>query len=140
MKSGRYYNCINCQTQVVICSKCDHGNIYCGPICANEARTKNHRAANKKYQATTKGRRKHALRQKRYRERQKQKVTDEGSLLLPAYDVLPREPNEPKPRQKENYPRCYFCGATVIYLRHGFLRYDIDAQHPQKSASWPLGP
>ena len=139
MKSGRYYNCARCKTQVIICRKCDRGNIYCGPICAKRSRTKNHQLANQKYQATAYGRRSHAYRQSRYRERQKQKVTDQGSIVLPTRDVLPSAPNEPKMQQKEGDFCCNFCGATIIHLRYGFLRYEND-EYLQKSSSWSLGP
>lgn len=140
MKSGRYYNCACCQIQVVICRKCDRGNIYCGSICSKKSCTKNHRAANRKYQATSKGRRSNALRQHRYRECQKQKVTDGGSPALPPHDVVQHKPNESKPQQKDGQLHCHFCGAFVKYLRHSFLRYDCDEKFSQKSSSWLLAP
>jgi hypothetical protein len=41
--------------------------------------------AKKRYQNTFKGKMKHALRQKRYRARLKEKVTDQGSVLSQQY-------------------------------------------------------
>jgi hypothetical protein len=140
MKSGRYYNCARCQNQVIICRKCDRGNIYCKSKCSKTSRAENHRIANRKYQATPKGRRNNALRQRRYREGQKQKVTDRGSPVLPPHDVLQQAPNGPKTRQKKGHRRCHFCGAFVKYFRHGFLRYDFDKKLPKTSPFWLLGP
>jgi hypothetical protein len=67
-------------------------------------------------------------------------VTDVGSAVLSPHDVLPRSPKEAKKRQTEVNPRCHFCAATVIYLRHDFVRYGTDKNLSQKSAFWPLGP
>jgi hypothetical protein len=67
-------------------------------------------------------------------------VTDQGSPALPPHDVLPHKPNEPNTQPKKGNPHCHFCGAPVTYLRHGFLRYDVDENFLQKSACWPLEP
>src|SRR5205085_1819849 len=75
----RLYLCLLCCAQVVICSHCDRGQIYCGSICAKAARTKSCREAAKRYQLSPKGKRSNALRQRRYRERKIKKVTDHGS-------------------------------------------------------------
>lgn len=140
MSSGRYYNCSRCSAQVVICRKCDRGNIYCGSICSNKSRTERHQAANRKYSATLKGRRNHALRQRRYRARQKQKVTDQGSPILALHDVLQPKPNASSMRPQASNPCCHLCGLPVSYLRYDFLRHHADSNLNQKRASWPLGP
>src|SRR5262249_30378505 len=36
--TARFYLCAGCRAQVLICSCCDHGNIYCGDECASAAR------------------------------------------------------------------------------------------------------
>ncbi|MDA9983435.1 hypothetical protein N9H39_12115 [Gammaproteobacteria bacterium] len=36
--SARVYNCAGCRYQVVICRRCDRGNIYCGARCSRSAR------------------------------------------------------------------------------------------------------
>ena len=72
---ARLLNCIRCHKQVRICSTCDRGNIYCGSECSVPARRELERAAGARYQKSYKGRLKHAARQQRYREREKQKVT-----------------------------------------------------------------
>ena len=138
-KTARLFNCAHCQSQVVICSYCDRGNIYCGPRCSQHARALNHRIANQKYQKTIRGRQKHAERQRRYRQRQTKKVTDQGSPYLPPNDLLPVEPNEGKSGQSEPI-LCHFCGEVVSsFLRNGYLRHHIQ-ESLLRSPSWPLAP
>jgi hypothetical protein len=68
--SARLLACERCRALVLICSCCDHGQIYCGN-CAEEARRQSVRAAGKRYQATKKGRLAHAARQSAYRAKRK---------------------------------------------------------------------
>lgn len=139
MKSARLYHCSRCHIQVFICSRCDRGNIYCGPCCSQESRVQNHRIANRKYQKSLKGKQKHAERQRRYRERKKNNVTDQSSSHLPSNDLLLGEPNEKKSRM-ESIIHCHFCGEEVSpFLRHGYLRHSSNDQS-QSFSSWPLGP
>ncbi len=138
-KSAREFNCARCHKQVIICSPCDRGNIYCGRICSRRSRALNHRIANQIYQKTQKGQQKHALRQRRYRQRlrdKQNKVTDQGSNDLSQYDLLPREE---KSQEIEQF-YCHFCRKAVsIFLRNGFLRHHQEDKK-QVSSSWPLGP
>jgi hypothetical protein len=138
-ETARLYYCSCCHQQVVICSCCDRGNIYCGSLCSQQTRTLNHRIANQKYQNSLKGRLKHAQRQRHYRKRKMataQKVTDQGSPVLPAYDLLPDRLDEGK-SQPSNTTHCHFCGNIVpLFLRNGFLRHHKDNHF----SSWPLGP
>jgi hypothetical protein len=95
--------------------------------------------ANQRYQKTLRGKQKHAKRQQRYRQRQKEKVTDHTSPDLPSHDVLPRKPNEHKVQQEKKM-YCDFCGEVVSpFLRNGYLRYHIHEKSP-RSSPWPLGP
>lgn len=140
MRSARIFNCARCHIQVAICSHCDRGNIYCGSACAKQAAVQNHRRANAIYQQSLKGRLKHAKRQQRYRQRQKEKskkVTDVGSTDLSTNDLLLKKPKEDK---QINSICCHFCGAEVSpLLRNGFLRHFRGSQQ-RYSSSWPLGP
>lgn len=142
MKSVRLFNCASCSSQTTICSKCDRGNIYCGSMCSREARTRNHRKANKRYQKTQKGRMNNAERQRRYRLRQSEKnkkVTDHRSPVLPPNDLLPDVPNEEKLHSTEPMC-CHFCEEEVSpLLRNGYLR-DHKNHQLHHSSSWPLGP
>jgi type I site-specific restriction endonuclease len=138
MKSARLYNCARCQCQVVICSPCDRGNIYCSAICSKSARTEKHRDSDQVYQKSPRGKQHHAERQRRYRKRKKIKVTDQGSADLPPNDLLPRKPREQITRQAELI-HCHFCGKAVLpFLRHGYLRHNRNDQ--TRFSSWPLGP
>jgi hypothetical protein len=85
--SSRLYGCLNCNSPLVICRHCDRGNRYCKP-CAPAMYLKARRRANKRYQSTYRGRINHAARQKSYRERQKQKVTHQGSKGRSVRDLL----------------------------------------------------
>ena len=69
---ARTFICEWCHAQVFICTHLDYRNKYCGSSCSKMARQKYLRMAGKKYQNSRKGKFKHAARQKRYRERQKQ--------------------------------------------------------------------
>ena len=137
-KSARLYNCAHCHVQVVICSDCDRGNIYCNLGCSKKSRIRNHRVANQKYQKSFKGRQKHAERQQRYRQRQKEKnkkVTDQGSPILSPNDLL-----QPKPNENKKPICCHFCGKEVLpFLRIGYL-HQQGSTSTDCSQSWPLGP
>ena len=75
-KSARKYNCVRCHAQIIICSACDRGNIYCGSICSQQARVQNHQISNQLYQKSLKGRLKHAERQRGYRAQRERKKSD----------------------------------------------------------------
>jgi len=123
MKSARLYQCVRCHCQCIICSDCDRGNIYCGSLCAAQSRTKNHRIANRNDQKTYRGSQKHAVRQRNYRLRQKEKVTDQGSVPVAPNDLLPPTENDTKKVMAEQIG-CHFCRKNVSpYLRNGYLRY-----------------
>ena len=122
-KIARKFNCARCRCQVIVCSYCDRGNIYCGSSCAAQSRIQNHRIANHNYQKTFRGAQKHAARQRVYRLHQKQKVTDLGSTLIPQNDLLPAAENDTKKIASEQI-HCHFCKKIVSpYLRNGYLRY-----------------
>jgi hypothetical protein len=76
--TARLFNCARCRRQVMLCSHCDRGNLYCGRGCAQQARRESLSAAGQRYQRSRRGRFCHAERQRRYRARQ-QKVTHQGS-------------------------------------------------------------
>ena len=120
--SARLYNCVRCHRQVVICSACDHGNIYCGRSCAQTARRHSQRAAGRRYQQTYRGRLKHAQRQRRYRARG-EKVTHQGSVEPAANDPLITRSDTPVVEgHPEQVLRCHFCGRPCgPFLRRDYL-------------------
>lgn len=140
--SGRIYNCVRCQHQVIICSHCDHGNIYCSDDCARQSRHEKQKEAAERYQSSLKGRQQHARRQHHYRQRQQyshqgqnKKVTHQGSPEISACDSittgLKTEISPPVTSlysKKEGFV-CHFCGGQWgEYLRWDFLH--------QRSHSW----
>jgi hypothetical protein len=85
--SGRLFLCAGCRGQVIICSCCDRGQVYCNGGCGVWARQRTLQAAGRRYQTSPHGRRQHAARMSRYRSRQK-KVTHHGSPAPAAGDLL----------------------------------------------------
>jgi hypothetical protein len=126
---ARLFLCARCRAQVVICSRCDRGHIYCAGDCARQARGEAQRAAGRRYQGSHRGRLLHAARARRYRARQNN-VTHHGSPSAPANDLLSAASvtaasdavaagGEPR----HTIGRCHWCGCRCPPLiRQGFLR------------------
>jgi hypothetical protein len=127
--SVRLFLCADCRNQVVICGCCDRGQIYCAEGCAQKARRDTLRCAAQRYQNSSKGRRRHAARQDRYRSR-REKVTHHGSPLPPADDLLAPGSLETTSdavasddRLRRPITHCHWCGRRWSGLiRQGFLR------------------
>ena len=127
--SGRLFVCAECRGQVLICSCCDRGQIYCAGHCAPQARRRSLLAAGRRYQASRRGRLAHAVRARRYRARVK-KVTHHGSPALPSDDLLaPSSPTIASDAKASTDPasppawRCHWCRRRCLALvRQGFLR------------------
>ena len=125
---ARLFVCVRCRTQVLICSCCDRGQIYCAGGCAQEARYHAQRAAGRRYQTSRRGRLAHAVRARRWRARQNN-VTHQGSpppplddLVLPGSAVTASEPS-PSPDARRWKWHCYWCGCRCSrFVRQGFLR------------------
>jgi hypothetical protein len=127
---ARLFHCARCHRQVVICSRCDRGQIYCGADCAQSARRESLRQAGRRYQGSRRGRHRHAERQRRYR-RRGQEVTHQGSPPL-ARDASLRADSEvtvaiSTPLSPAQAPeaglRCGFCARLCgRFVRRGFLR------------------
>jgi hypothetical protein len=133
MSSARIFNCLLCHRQVIICSCCDRGNIYCGPDCAQKARKASLHAAGKLYQSTRRGKFNHARRQSCYREQAK-KVTHHGSFEIGSGGLLHPEDHELKRSDQNNDLYCNFCGCKCESL----LR--VDFLKTSASGFLPLGP
>ncbi len=124
----RLFLCVRCRTQVLICNRCDRGQIYCSDICSKTVRCESLRTAGSRYQQTAKGRHKHAERTRRYRQR-KNKVTHQGSItptpddLLAANSVPARELDDAsRLPATQSVVRCHFCGALCsAFVRRNFL-------------------
>ncbi len=138
--TARLYNCARCHCQVIICSHCDRGNIYCGGHCTKEARKASLIAAGKRYQRSYRGRLKHAERQRHYRSRYK-KVTHQGSPEPASNDPLaPRSETLASVADTgiEDI-RCHFCGRSCRpFLRFNFLhRSSSLSASGRKVIHWP---
>ena len=129
--TGRMFLCAACRIQVVLCRRCDRGQIYCGRECSGRARRDAQRAAARRYQATRRGRFAHAERARRYRARCKI-VTHQGSrdakpdaLLALQAAVSPQDPAAQSPSTPEVVSMvCKRCGAPrAAAVRLGFLRH-----------------
>lgn len=125
---ARFFLCAGCRTQVIICSCCDRGQIYCADGCAQHARHSAQRAAGRRYQASRRGRIAHALRSRNYRGRQKN-VTHQGSLPPPLDDLLSSDlaaaNSAPFPDSfsRPTAWQCRWCGCRCSdFVRQDFLR------------------
>ena len=138
--SARLYYCAGCHIQVIICSPCDRNNMYCGSMCSRAARIQSRQLASRRYQQSLRGRHTHANRQRRYRVRQKNKVTHHTSPVLPPRVVVPHKPNERVSEVARGDIPCHFCGKVCSpFLRHDYLRHSGRNSSP-RSSSWPLAP
>lgn len=88
----RLFLCGLCRQQVLICRRCDRGQVYCGHDCALEVRRTRQREARRRYQAGERGRQMHAARSRQYRARGR-RVTDQGQKLAtkPAQQPKPSD-------------------------------------------------
>jgi hypothetical protein len=124
----RMFLCARCRSQVLVCRRCDRGQIYCVGTCAQEARHDHQREARRRYQATPRGRATHAARSRRYRARQR-RVTDHGLAKeheagpLPGLEVDAALRELPSSRKPPGHRLCHHCGrSTSTFLRLSALR------------------
>jgi len=118
--AARFFLCGRCRAQVLICSRCDRGQIYCGNRCSRAARRNSLHAAGRRYQASRRGRLTHAVRARRYRRRKK--VTHQGSPAVWPIGLLSATPAAP---DRSRWPgwRCHRCGRPCPPLvRRDFRR------------------
>jgi len=145
--TARIYNCVRCHRQVVLCSHCDRGNIYCFGGCSRRARQDSCRDANRRYRQSRKGRFSAALRQAKYRRHQKhrtateptleEKVTHQGSLedltsvsitvISEKRGLMQKHATAAGPSDLkvviDGEIECHCCGRSVsLYLRNRTMR------------------
>jgi len=137
-KDARLFN----YQQTVICSCCDRGNLYCSLSCSTSARRESLKAVRRRYQNSRQGHLKNAERQRRYRQRKKQKVTDQGSPVPSADDLLSLELSKPAMHSMSaatHQFRCHFCQRSCSdFVRLGFMQGRTRVQS-QRKTFWPLG-
>jgi len=137
---ARLFWCLRCRAQVLICSSCDRGQVYCADGCAQEARRWSQREAGRRYQASRRGRINHAARARRYRAR-KNNVTHQGSppdrtddLLAVSLVVVAMESTS---ADRSGRPRwhCHRCGRRCPeFVRRTFLRRRRDSWTNRKGS------
>lgn len=134
--SSRLFHCARCHCQVIICRRCDRGNVYCFNGCATEARRSSLRRARQRYQGSHRGALANAQRQRRYRARQ-QKVTHHGSDTDSTAALLQSEAakrqltasSAPPARPIRGY--CHGCGRPVgELLRNHYLQSAARRRRP----------
>ncbi len=74
----RLARCPRCQTPFAICRRCDRGHVYCGPRCADEARSESLRGARRRHRQSPEGRLDHRDRERERRRRQRLEVARVG--------------------------------------------------------------
>lgn len=139
--TARHFNCVRCHTRVIICSRCDRGQIYCASDCAKQARKQHQQYSRDRYRLSRKGRLNNALRQRRHRSRIQQKVTEHGSGQVMFVDSLPDKTTvSASTRRTTCAPThttavcCHFCARTCDeYVRRSFLRHRSGADPPLSS-------
>lgn len=118
----------DCRALFWICRHCDRGQRYCSADCRALARLRQRRCANRRHQQSPEGRLDHRDRQRHYRARRAQaRVTDQGSLLIPASGMIPlwrqrslpaaanRALSRAEPRSR-GWLRCIVCGRAGRYV------------------------
>jgi hypothetical protein len=136
--AGRRYLCARCRAAVLICSHCDRGQRYCSRDCADQAREFSLRAAQRRYQASSKGRRAHALRQRCYRAKQN-KVTHQGSPPQAAPAPLMAEPADSTFEPAAWH--CWHCRCALPqWVRLNFVRRRIRRPSSARSPHPHHGP
>ena len=125
---ARLFLCQGCRLQVLICSHCDRGHIYCVEDCAREACRRSQRDAGRRYQTSRRGRLNHAARSRRHRVR-KNNVTHQGSPPAQSDGLLIEDQavavTEQLSRDRASRPRwhCHRCGRRCPQLvRRDFLQ------------------
>ena len=135
--TARLFYCRRCTKQTLICCDCDRGNQYCSADCTRAARRQGLREAGQRYQNSFRGRIKHAARQHRYRQRQRDKVTHHRSptpglsaLLSKRQRRLSSHPQPETTKAGQPY-HCDFCGKPCSeFIRSGYLRHSGRAPPP----------
>ena len=108
----RQKHCHNSDCTIVfdICVSCDRGQIYCSGECREAARRLRRSEANRRYQASQKGRDAHRRCQRRYRDRSAL-VTDQGPPLITSPQA-----NLSDSKVLVAQCRCVICGKASRWI------------------------
>jgi hypothetical protein len=93
--------CARCREQVLLCSRCDRGQRYCGRACSLAARLESRRAAGRRYQRSRAGRLAHAARSRRWRQRRQECASEQRADHDATADVA-----------------AVICGGVINFVTH----------------------
>lgn len=147
---ARLFVCARCRVQVLLCTRCDRGQRYCGRVCSRAARLQSLCAAASRYQRSWGGRIAHAARSRRWRRRCRERVRDEAAAVdaaAPDGGVIDFVTHQGSPAPSTDAPlpltderpaavtgalasplaaRCRRCAAPLApWVRQGFLRHGM---------------
>lgn len=133
--------------QVLLCSRCDRGQRYCGRHCSGAARLESRRAAGRRYQRSRAGRTAHAARSRRWRQRRRERELASGEAAVLDGGVINFVTHQGSPTPAADAPlpaaaeraaavtgvltsplavRCRRCAASLPpWVRQGFLRHGM---------------
>jgi len=149
---ARLFVCARCRAQVLLCSRCDRGQRYCGRTCSRAARHDSRREAARRYQRSRAGRMAHAARSRRWRQRRSDQARKSATSDTSATNIVTRqgsptpvpdaplasseqadECTSPVPHTSPSpiVARCRRCAAVLSpWVRQGFLRHG-------RTSGWP---
>jgi len=127
--SARFFLCLRCRQQVMLCRRCDRGQIYCEPHCSKASRRERQREARHRYANSRAGRHNNAERQRPFRQRQRDRdkpitkiVTVQGSTATASIDTIAHKHVE---LNAIAAGCCHRCGQVCSsLLRRDFLKPD----------------
>lgn len=141
--NARAFACARCGAAVLVCSRCDRGQRYCGRGCARPARRESVRAAGRRYQASRAGRFAHARRAQRYRQRRREEIVTHHGSQDPheAPTVTTTDPPAAQAAAAGDGVapvqwHCHWCErACTPLLRRGFLRRGRGHVPPERASA-----
>jgi hypothetical protein len=142
--------CARCRAQVLLCSRCDRGQRYCGRACSRAARLESQRAAARRYQSSHAGRMAHAARSHRWRQRCRERKGACGDVAAHSSDAINFVTHQGSPQSAVDAPlaspeqadesasavcetsaapmaaQCRGCATALSpWVRQGFLRHGM---------------
>jgi DNA-directed RNA polymerase subunit RPC12/RpoP len=139
----RLYLCLECRSQVLICSMCDRGHIQCRPCGSSRTRRlRTFRNASRRYQSTPIGRLYHRDRQRRHMAKKRamtqhaSQPISENAQLSPSKDEAETvgSGSDDYSGAKPGYYRCHYCRRVIsrVLLNESFGRFRRKQKHDRQ--------
>ena len=119
----------DCRVQAVICGDCDRGQIYCAD-CGPHARRRSLHAAGRRYQASHRGRVKHAERSRRWRAKLA-KGSDGAAVGMPAEGRQNKVTHHDSPRHRSD--AVLATDPVVVVVEQ---QSPLDSRPPARRQQW----